>query len=131
MQQYVQQQLEYGRLWKIFEFSKKIEQHIQSVGTSDIPFQAGLSSQDLRALLANTMTSTDKKLASMFARVKKHLGDAAPKLLYQVWSKVEEQVLERYNRLEEQVNTCYPNITLDPSPEELKELFKTTGPGTL
>ncbi|GMH40758.1 hypothetical protein BSKO_08662 [Bryopsis sp. KO-2023] len=130
MQRYVQQQLEYGRLWKIFEFSIKIEEHIRDVGTADVPFQAGFSSQDLRALLSSTMTSTDKKLASMYSRVKKHLGDAAPKLLYRVWSKVEERVLHRYARLEEQMSVCYPSLQLNPSPEELKELFKTTGPGS-
>lgn len=131
MQKYVQQQLEYGRLWKIFEFSIKVEEHITTVGPTDVPFQAGFSVQDLRTLLLSTMTATDKKLASMFSRVKKHLGSAAPKLLYRVWSRVEAQVLERYARLEEQINLCYPSIALNPSPEELKELFKTTGPGSL
>lgn len=130
MERYVQQQLEYGRLWNIFEFSIKVDDMLKEVSPTEIPFQTGLSQQDLRSLLTTTMSAADRKLASMYSRVKKHLADAAPRLLYTVWGKVEEKVLERYVRLEEQMQVCYTNIPLRPSPEELKELFKTTGPGT-
>ena len=33
--------------------------------------------------------------------------------------------LFRYSRLEELLEMCYPSLALQPSPEELEELFKT------
>jgi hypothetical protein len=30
----------------------------------------------------------------------------------------------RYERLEEAMSKCYPNLPLRPAPEELRELFK-------
>ena len=130
MRKYVQQQLEYGRLWNILAFSNKIESKLQEVGPQEIAFQAEFSAQDVRTLISQTMASADKKLSMMYARVKKHLGESSPKLLYTVWQSVEAEVLDRYRRLEQQMTECYPNIPLTPSPEELAELFKTTGPGT-
>lgn len=35
----------------------------------------------------------------------------------------------RYERLEQLLEACYPNTPLRPSPEELRELFKTVGGG--
>lgn len=130
MSRYVQQQLEYGRLWSILDFSNKIEIKLEEVRPQEIAFQTGFSSQDVRNLIAQTMSSTDKKLSMMYTRVKKHLGESSPKLLYTVWQSVEAELLERYRKLEQQMLDCYPNIPLLPSPEELAELFKTTGPGT-
>ena len=130
MRKYVQQQLEYGRLWSILDFSNKLESKLEEVRPQEVSFQIGFSSQDVRALVSATMASTDKKLSLMYARVKKHLGEASPKLLYTVWQSVEAELLERYRKLEGQMQACYPNIPLSPSPEELAELFKTTGPGT-
>lgn len=130
MRAYVQQQLEYGRLWSILDFSNKIEAELQEVKPQEISFKSGFSSQDVRNLIAQTMASTEKKLSMMYARVKKHLGESSPKLLYTVWQSVEAEVLERYRKLEKQMMVCYPNVPLSPSPEELMELFKTTGPGT-
>lgn len=130
MRKYVQQQLEYGRLWSILDFSNKVEKKLEEVSPHELAFQNGFSSQDVRSLISQTMASTDKKLSSMYARVKKHLGDSAPKLLATVWQNVEKELLERYKKLEKQMMECYPNIPLTPSPEELAELFKTTGPGS-
>lgn len=130
LRKYVQQQLEYGRLWGILDFSNKIETELREVSPQEISFKAGFSAQDLRTLISQTMASPDKKLSMMYTRVKKHLGESSPKLLYTVWQSVEAEVLNRYRKLEQQMMDCYPNIQLSPSPEELAELFKTTGPGT-
>ena len=67
----------------------------------------------------------DKKLEAMYARVRKHLG--SPALVMRVWERLQGALLQRYRRLEEQLERCYPGMQLRPSPEELRELFKTAG----
>jgi hypothetical protein len=61
----------------------------------------------------------------MYARVRKHLG--SPALVMRVWERLQEALLQRYRRLEQQLERCYPGMALRPSPEELRELFKTAG----
>lgn len=41
---------------------------------------------------------------------------------------LEQVVLERYNRLGEQVAACYSGAALRPSPGELQQLFRQVTP---
>ncbi len=89
--------------------------------------QRGFSPGELRSLLSRTMAGADKKLAMMYARVRKHLAENSAGLVRVVWARIEAELLQRYGRLEQQLATCYSGISLSPSPEELRELFKSTG----
>ena len=35
----------------------------------------------------------------------------------------------RYERLQQQLEQCYPDVELTPSPEELRQVVQAAGPG--
>eukprot|EP00798_Chlamydomonas_sp_ICE-L_P020459 gene20459-27248_t len=65
----------------------------------------------------------------MFARVRKHMGTSA--LVYRAWEQITEELITRYDRLDQQVALCYPtsNINLRPSPEDLARLLSVSAGG--
>ncbi|KAK9813236.1 hypothetical protein WJX72_011232 [[Myrmecia] bisecta] len=127
MQVYVQQQLEYGKFWRLLEFSQRVDELLAEVGPEEVPFQLHYQAPDLRSLLAGAMTHPEKRLAAMFGRCQKHMGASSPGLVAQVWQRCQAVLLAQYRRLEEQVALCYTSVQLSISPEELKELLKTIG----
>ncbi|GBF98439.1 hypothetical protein Rsub_11084 [Raphidocelis subcapitata] len=125
--QYIQDQLEYGKMWKLLEFGQRLEKLLQVVTPAEVAFQKDCSASDARALMRSAMEGADKKLEAAAARVRKHLGATA--LGDAVWQRLKEDLLARYERLEQLLELCYPNTPLRPSPEELRELFKLAGSG--
>ncbi|CAL8460642.1 g172 [Coccomyxa elongata] len=124
---YVQQQLEYAKLWKLFEFSQRVDVLLEAVEVEEVAFQAGCQASELRAILTSALASPQRKLAAMHSRIRKHLGTTAPKLAAQVWQRLQTELLRRYVQLEEQMAMCYPSMQLTPSPQELEELCKSIG----
>ncbi|EIE25400.1 hypothetical protein COCSUDRAFT_46702 [Coccomyxa subellipsoidea C-169] len=122
---YVQQQLEYAKLWKLFEFSQRVDALLEAVEVEEVAFQAGCQAGELRAIITSALASPQRKLAAMHSRIKKHLGATAPKLAAQVWQRLQTEMLRRYVQLEEQMALCYPSMQLTPSPQELEELCKS------
>ena len=130
MRLYVTQQLEWGRFYRLFEFSDKIERLLQVVGPEEISFQPGCSLSEVRSLIQAAMKDASRKLAKMSARVRKHLG-ASP-LAFKAWGCILEQIVVKYSRLEEQVAKCYPGQVgvLETTSSQLAEMVEAApGPG--
>jgi len=124
---YVQSQLEYGKLWKLLEFADKVDKQLQVLSPPEISFQKDCSAAEVRSLIRSTMDGADKKLENMAQRVRKHLGQGV--LSQMVWGSLKDDLMARYEHLEELLDVCYSGTRLNPSPEELRELFKTTSFG--
>ncbi|GFH14000.1 Sec3_C domain-containing protein, partial [Haematococcus lacustris] len=126
LQAYVQQQLEYGKLWQLLEFSLRLSKLLegsaaalasqaamvpQVVPPSEVSFQPGCSVAEVRTLLTSTLQEADKKLAVLYSRVRKHLGTTT--LSFKVHEQLDTQLVE-----------CYGGaIELRPSPDELADMF--------
>ena len=52
---YVQQQLEWGRFWKLLEFSDKVDRLLEVVGPGEVCFQPGCSASEIKALIPSIM----------------------------------------------------------------------------
>ncbi|GIL48476.1 hypothetical protein Vafri_4992 [Volvox africanus] len=126
IQRYVAAQLQYTVLWRLLEASERIDQLLQVISPGEVQYQAGFSLADMRSLIAASMKDVDKKVQKMYARVKKHLGNS--NLSFRVWERIYEQLLERYERLEQQLTTCYPSLELSPTVEALEDVFRSVGP---
>ncbi|PNW78567.1 hypothetical protein CHLRE_09g392000v5 [Chlamydomonas reinhardtii] len=126
LSRYVRSQLAYTNLWKLLEASERMDQLLQVVSPAEVPYQAGFSAADVRALLSSSLKDVDKKVQRMYARVKKHLGNS--NLAYRVWERLYEQLVERYSRLDQQLAACYPALQLSPGLEELQDVFRSVGP---
>ncbi|KAI8476055.1 MAG: exocyst complex component Sec3-domain-containing protein [Monoraphidium minutum] len=125
--QYIRDQLEWGKMWKLLEFGEKLEKLLQVVSPPEVAFQKDCSAGEVRSLIKSTMEGADKKLDALCGRVRKHLG--ATPLADAMWARLKSDLLTRYERLEGLMERCYPNMPLRPSPEELRELFKLAGAG--
>ncbi|CAL5219240.1 g1034 [Coccomyxa viridis] len=121
---YVQQQLEYGKLWKLVEFSQRIDTLLEAVEVEEVAFQAGCQAAELRAVLATALAQPQRKLSNMHSRIHKHLGATAPKLAAEVWERLRKELMKRYVQLEEQMAMCYPSLQLVPSPQEMEAMCK-------
>ena len=128
MRVYVTQQLEWGRFYKLFEFSDKVERLLQVVGVEEVSFQPGCSASEVRSMIQVAMKDAPRKLGKMSLRVRKHLG-ASP-LAFKAWGCILEQIVVKYSRLEEQVKECYPQVVFEPTSSQLAEIVEAApGPG--
>ncbi len=78
--------------------------------------------------MRSTMDGADRKLEALVVRLRKHLGDDGP-LLMPTWAALKTELLTRYEALEAHLTAVHPTTPLRPSPEELRELFRSTSAG--
>ena len=102
-----------------------VDQLLREVGAEEVPFQMHYQANDLRALLSSTMHHPEKKISSMLARVQKHMGSTSPALVAEVWPKIQSSLYTQYERLAEQLKTCYATVQLPLSPAQLKSLLSS------
>lgn len=100
-----------------------VEQLLREVGAEEVPFQMHYQATDLRALLQSTMHHPEKKVHSMLARVQKHMGNTSPALVAEVWPRIQSSLQTQYERLAEQMKTCYSTVQLPISPAQLKSIL--------
>lgn len=65
---------------------QRVDALLEAVEVEEVAFQAGCQAAELRAVLATTLATPQRKLAAMHARIRKHLGATAPKVAAQVRS---------------------------------------------
>ena len=102
-----------------------VEQLLREVGAEEVPFQMHYQATDLRAILQTTMHHPEKKIHSMLARVQKHMGITSPALVVEVWQKIQSSLQMQYERLAEQVKTCYATVQLPLTPVQLKGMLNS------
>ncbi|GAX83943.1 hypothetical protein CEUSTIGMA_g11367.t1 [Chlamydomonas eustigma] len=119
---YVKQQLQWGRFWKLLEFSERVDKLLEVVSPSEVCFQPGCSAAEVKALIPATMKDAERKLQKMFARVRKHLG--ASSLAFKVWNRIQEDLVSRYEQLEGHLYECYGHQQLPLTPSQLAALVK-------
>ena len=61
-------------------------------------------------------------------RLGKHLGEDG-RLRMPTWAALKTELLTRYEALEAHLAAVHPTTPLRPSPEELRELFRSTSAG--
>lgn len=66
---------------------------LQVVSPPEVSFQKDCSASEVRSLMRSTMDGVDKKLESMAARVRKHLGHGP--LFSMVWGTLKSSLLAR------------------------------------
>eukprot|EP00270_Netrium_digitus_P018877 TRINITY_DN726_c0_g1_i1.p1 TRINITY_DN726_c0_g1~~TRINITY_DN726_c0_g1_i1.p1 ORF type:complete len:898 (-),score=306.71 TRINITY_DN726_c0_g1_i1:217-2910(-) len=108
---------------QLFEYSQKIKELLVTIETEEIPFQIGFSKQDVRKVLKTQLAGADRSLQLMHQRLKKNLTSLD--LLPSLWLKCQEDFMEKYEDLEALIDKCYPNETVSPSSEEMRDLFNT------
>lgn len=102
-----------------------LDQLLREVDTAEVPFQMHYQASDLRALLQSTMHHPDKKVHSMLTRVHKHMGASSPALVAEVWPKILSSLQLQYERIAEQIQSCYPDVQLPLSPGQLKNVLSS------
>lgn len=100
-----------------------VDQLLREVDAAEVPFQLHYQASDLRALLQSTMHHPDKKVHSMLSRVHKHMGVTSPALVAEVWPMIQSSLQLQYERLAEQIKSCYPDVQLPLSPVQLKNVL--------
>ena len=66
---------------------QRLDQLLEDVSASEVPFQLHYSAQDLRSLMGSCMSGPDRKLTVMRDRVGKHLGSGSTTLQRDVWAR--------------------------------------------
>lgn len=102
-----------------------VEQLLRELGAEEVPFQMHYQATDLRALLQTTLRHPEKKVHSMLARIQKHMGNTSPALVAEVWPKIQSSLEMQYERLAEQMKTCYATVQLPLSPPQLNSILKS------
>jgi len=125
---YVQEQLQYCRMWALLNFSEQLDLLLPDVGADEVRFQMHFAPDDLSRLLNDTMLGVEKKLGLMYGRIAKHFAFQRDEFIAMVWSRCTMALLRRYQRLEEQVAACYPALRVRPSAEELQVVLGNTTP---
>jgi hypothetical protein len=127
-QAYVQEQLQYCRMWALLNFSERLDQLLPDVGAEEVKFQMHFAPDDLARLLGETMAGVEKKLGLMYGRIVKHFAQQREEFVGMVWSRCNLAMLRRYQRLEEQVAMCYPGLSVTPSADQLQAILSVTTP---
>lgn len=107
----------------LYAVLQHVEQLLREVGAEEVPFQLHYQATDLRALLQSTMHHVEKKVHSMRARIQKHMGNTSPALVAEVWPNIQTSLQTQYERLAEQVRTCYATVQLPISPTQFKSIL--------
>ncbi len=107
----------------MYALLQHVDQLLREVGAEEITFQLHYQATDLRALLQSTMHHVEKKVHSMLARVQKHMGNTSPALVAEVWPNIQSSLQTQYERLAEQVRTCYATVQLPVSPTQFKSIL--------
>lgn len=97
-----------------------VDQLLCEVDAVEVPFQMHYQASDLRALLQSTMHHPEKKVHSMLTRVHKHMGVTSPALVAEVWPKIQSSLQVQYDRIAEQIKSCYPDVQLPLSSGQLQ-----------
>ncbi len=107
----------------LYAVLQHVEQLLREVGAEEVPFQLHYQATDLRALLQSTMHHVEKKVHSMLARVQKHMGNTSPALVAEVWPNIQSCLQTQYERLAEQVRTCYATVQLPVSSNQFNSIL--------
>lgn len=121
---YVEQQVEQLKLARVLEFSRRLDELVQSVGPADVHLQPQFQPAEARQLLAAAGSGLDKRLVQEHQRILKHLAATSPHLVERVWQQLEAVVLGGWARMERQVALCYRGLELRPLAEELRRMFR-------
>jgi len=108
----------------LLEFWNRLEEQIKSIVPEDIPFAAGLSKHDLRALFKGPLAvkTLQKSLINVLKRVEKHMPKN-PGMIAVVWKQIQATFLARFARFEKLVADCYSNEKLATTQQDVQELF--------
>ena len=106
-------------------FVQHVDQLLREVDAAEVSFQMHYQASDLRALLQSTMRHPDKKVHSMLTRVHKHMGVMSPALVAEVWPKIQSSLQLQYERIAEQIKSCYPDVQLPLSPGQLTKVLSS------
>ena len=106
-------------------FVQHVDQLLREVDVAEVPFQMHYQAANLRALLQSTMHHPEKKVHSMLARVQKHMGTTSPGLVAEVWPKIQSSLQSQYERIADQIKTCYTDVQLPVSPVQLKSVLSS------
>lgn len=102
-----------------------VDQLLREVDAVEVPFQMHYQASDLRALLQSTMHHPEKKVHSMITRVHKHMGVTSPALVAEVWPKIQSSLQVQYDRIAEQIKSCYPDVQLPLSSGQLQVVLSS------
>lgn len=65
---------------------------------------------------------------AVHSRLYKHMGTSSPKLAAAIWQRLQATLLQRYARLEAQINKFYPSVALQTSYRDFSKLVGSIGP---
>jgi hypothetical protein len=115
------------------QFWDALDSHLAGkTAPQDIPFTAGLSKNDLRALLKKHLDPKDvnKIVQEMLARVQKHFK-GYPGLIKDIWTATRDHFISRYERFVKQISECYVNEKTPMSVSEVLHVFSAGESGAL
>ncbi|CAM8926185.1 unnamed protein product [Rhodiola kirilowii] len=95
---------------RLFQFGKRIEDLMFTISPEEIPFQLGLSKQDLRKMLKSSLTGLDKSIGAMYRRLQKNL--TSEELLPSLWDKCKKMFLDKYENFVQLIAKIYPNESI-------------------
>uniref|UniRef100_A0A7N0TJC0 Exocyst complex component Sec3 PIP2-binding N-terminal domain-containing protein n=1 Tax=Kalanchoe fedtschenkoi TaxID=63787 RepID=A0A7N0TJC0_KALFE len=82
----------YYHFERLFQYARRIEDMLLTMPPEEIPFQIGMSKQDLRKVLKSSLSGLDKSVSAMYRRLQKNL--TSEELLPSLWDKC--KVCHRY-----------------------------------
>ncbi|EFJ12163.1 hypothetical protein SELMODRAFT_446742 [Selaginella moellendorffii] len=108
---------------KLFQFGQRVENLLYTITPEEVPFQLGVSKNELRKVVKASLSGVERSLQAMYKKMQKTL--VSEELLPNLWDKCKVDFIDKYESLEALLQKCYPSETLSPSSTEMKELFKT------
>jgi hypothetical protein len=105
-------------------FWRRMDEQLRSARLEDLPFVAGLSKHDLRALSREHLQvrALNKGVTAMFHRLQKHLPHNEV-LLRVVWRALHKYFVAKWRLFEERVELCYPSERLPVSQAQVHAMF--------
>ncbi|KAJ7570158.1 hypothetical protein O6H91_01G108600 [Diphasiastrum complanatum] len=107
---------------KLFQFAQRVENLLYTITPEEVPFQMGVSKNELRKVLKTNLSGVERSLQVMYKRMQK--GLTSEELLPNLWDKCKLDFIDKYESFEALLAKCYATETLSPSSAEMKELFK-------
>uniref|UniRef100_A0A7N1A6G1 Exocyst complex component Sec3 PIP2-binding N-terminal domain-containing protein n=1 Tax=Kalanchoe fedtschenkoi TaxID=63787 RepID=A0A7N1A6G1_KALFE len=95
---------------RLFQFGKRIEDLMFTISPEEIPFQLGLSKQDLRKMLKSSLSGLDKSIGAMYRRLQKNL--TSEELLPSLWDKCKKMFVDKYENFVQLIAKVYPNESI-------------------
>lgn len=110
----------YYQFERLFQFARRIEDLMYTITPEEIPFQLGLTKQELRKVVKSSLSGVDKSISAMYKKLQKNL--TSEELLPSLWDKCKKEFLDKYDSFAQLVAKIYPSENI-PSVGEMRELL--------